>query len=688
LPREIPSICAYCAEGCGFSSLVEQGKIASIEYMKDHPVNKGGLCLKGNAALDVITHPDRILSPLLKEEGNTFQETSWDEAVNTIAANFKKIAKKHGPDSLAFLTSAHCTNEEIYLFQKLARVLGTNNIDCPSFHEGNLNIVDLATSLGHASTTNPLSDLANSKCIIISGSNFLENHPIAAYWVFEAKARGATIIYIDHRLPPSLLICDHFLQISPGTHSMLIEGMITHILEKNLFNQQFISEHTSGFETYKKDARKQSLKFTEKISGIPAAKIKEVAEIYASSSESSIINCNDFSSQYDNHNCITTNLSNLALLCGHLGREGTGIIPLLEHNNTQGSYDMGASPSMLPGQITIKDESQNKKIAKDWKVNKLPSKGGLSFPEMIKAIKRKKIKALYIMESSPLEDNVYGDQLKHALKGLEFLLVQDLFLTETAQQADIVLPVNCWAEKSGSYTNTERRVQWQSRIINPLNKIIPNWQVMCSVAKKLGLKKQFTFNNPEAILKEINKVIPAYTGISANRVSRTDGLIMPCPTPKHSGTPILYTEHFNTPDGLGKFNTAFYTKKLEKTTQRFPYFLTFGKTPTFHNNVTVSKETSPSTPASAELFVEINSKDAKKIHIQDQSEVKISTKAGSIKATACITEKVLPGVVFVPFLLLSDSGRTSCSLDPRAKFPELNETICQIKGSGGNKGEQ
>lgn len=672
-PREIPSICTYGAEGCGFYTLVEKGKALNIEYMKNHPVNEGGLCLKGNLALDIIYHPRRIHSPLLKKDDNTFDEISWDEAINTIALRFKKIIKKSGPNALAFLTSSHGTNEEIYLFQKFARTIGTNNVDCSSFYEGSSSGVDLTVSLGCASATNPFPDLVNSKCILISGSNFTENHPVVSHWIFEAKSRGAEVIYIDHRVPSSLLIADHFLQINPGTQAVLIDGMITHILENHLFNQQFITERTSGFEAFQQAMRKQSLKNVEKISGIPVVKIKEVAQVYASSSASAIINCTDFTSSSDNDSTIT--LVNLALLCGQLGRSGTGMFPLLEHNNAQGSYDMGVSPTILPGQFNTQDEIQQKRIAKLWNLRKLPSKAGLSFPEMIKALQHRKIKALYIMESNPLEEYTHAHLLKQVLKKAEFLVVQDLFLTETAKQADLVLPANCWAEKTGTYTNTERRVQWQSRIINPQNQIIPSWQVICKIAIKLGFKKQFSFRNPENILREINKAIPAYKGISANRVNRIDGLIWPCPTAKHSGIPILYAEHFDTPDKLAKFSTVLH-KKREKPTQKYPFYLTFGKSPTFYSSV------DPNTPP--ELFVEINPQDAKKIQIKDQSEVKISTKLGSLKATACISEKVLPGVVFIPFFLASDGdSRVFNTFDPRAKVPELNATACQIKASGG-----
>ncbi|MDX1778151.1 MAG: molybdopterin-dependent oxidoreductase, partial [Thermodesulfobacteriota bacterium] len=609
------------------------------------------LCLKGNNVLGSIYHPARIFSPLSKKDDGTFEEISWDEALDTIASQIKKIGKKHGSDSLAFLTSPCCTNEENYLLQKFARILGTNNVDCPSFYEGDVSISDSEVSLGSSGTTNPFADLVNADCIIISGSNFLENHPIVSREIFEAKARGASIVCIDHRAPSSLLLSNRFLQIEPGTQALLIDGMIAHILEKKLFNKEFVEEHTSGFSPFQKAMAKHSLKNSEKVTGIPAAHIKEVAEQFAFSKASALVHAIDYNASYGNHNNTIVNLTNLALLCGQLGRPGTGVYPLPQHSNAQGTYDMGVTPHALPGQNNLKDQSG--KIAKLWKVKNVPSKEGLSLPAMAK--KSRRIKALYVMEANPLAESVYADQLRKTLKGLDLLVVQDCFMTETAQLADIILPAASWAEKTGTYTNAERRVQWQSKIINPQQEIIPNWQVICSIAKKLGFKKQFSFSNTEAILTEITKIIPAYSGISPNRVKKSHGITHPCPTSKHPGTPILYTEGFTTPDGRGTFIPVTYEKKMEKPTVKYPFHLTFGKT-TLPLGMVAREEDSALSEQVPALLVEINSKDAKKVSVQNNSEVKIITKEGSISATARITDRVLPGVVFVPFCSAGGNG--------------------------------
>ena len=679
--HDIESICTSCAEGCGLYSQVEQGKVTSLEYMQNHPVNNGALCLKGNNVLGSIYHTERIFSPLAKKDDGTFEDISWDEALDTIAAQLKKIGKKHGSDALAFLTSSRCTNEENYLFQKFARILGTNNVDCPSFYEGNANISGIEASVGSSGTTNPFADLLNAEFIIISGSNFLDNHPIVSRWVFEAKAQGTTVVYIDHRAPSSLLLCDRFLQIQPGTQAPLIDGMISHILEKGLFNKQFVEEHTSGFSPFQKAAAKQSLKNSEKITGIPSSYIKEIAEGFASVKAAALIHTTDYSRLYGNHDNTIVNLANLALLCGQIGRPGTGIFPLPQHSNAQGTYDMGVTPQALPGQTDLKDAGS--RVAKLWKVKNLSGKEGLSFPGMTKATKARRIKALFLMESNPLAESIYADQLKKTLKGLDFLVVQDSFLTQTAQQANIVLPAASWAEKTGSYTNAERRVQWQTKIITQQQDILPNWQVICSIAKKLGFKKQFSFSNPEAILMEINKIIPAYKGVSRNRIKKIYGVTQPCPAPKHSGTPILYTEGFTTPDGRGHFIPVSYDKKVEKPTAKYPFHLTFGKRsmpPTMVPKIEHAE--------SSGLFVEINPKDAKKILVQNHDEVKIVTKAGAISAIVLITEKVLAGVVFIPFCASGENVFSLNTCDPRAQCPELKAATCQIKKSGGKKGEQ
>ncbi len=677
--QENQSVCLCCAEGCGFYTLLEQGRAAGIEYMKEHPVNAGALCLKGNSVLETVHHPDRIYSPQARHADGTLHAVSWDEAISLIASRLKGAAAKHGPHALAFMASACCTNEENYLLQKFSRVLGTNNITCPALEEGaGFPAAALASMFGYAGMTNPLADLANAQCIIITGSHFLENHPVAARFVFEARMRGAVVICADHRVPPAPWFCDTFLHIRPGTQAALLEGMVIHLLESRLCNLRFIEERTAGFEAFSKAMQKQSLKQCEGITGVPAASIRAAAERYASSRASSLVQTADYAAYPAQTNAARLYAAHLSLLTGHLGRPGAGIFPLLTHGNEQGSYDMGVSPRMQFGQAEFKDQALSSRLTKLWRIKHLPSKEGIPLHDLPKAIKNRRIKAMYIVESDPCGELWAGAEFQNALKGLDFLVVQDRFLTATAKQADLILPAPCWAEKTGTYTSTERRVQWQSRIISPQKQILAAWQVICAVGKKIGLQKQFSYGNPEAILSEINKAAPAYAGITPSRVKKMDGIISPCPAIKHPGTPILYTEQFSTPDGRAHFAAPAYDRKEEKPTKKYPFRLTCGPV-----NASPSAAPTGDSPAAVPLTLEINPRDAKRILLQNLEEVKILTSSGSVKATAVITDSMPPGVVFIPYIAAAGKDGSLHHLDPRVQIPQLGVQTCLVKKSGG-----
>ncbi len=677
--QETQSVCLCCAEGCGFYTLLEQGKAAGIEHMQGHPVNAGALCLKGNSVLEPVYHPERIYSPLARNDDGTFHAITWDEAIALISSRLKSTAAKHGPGALAFMASARCTNEENYLLQKCARVLGTNNITCTALEEGTgFPAAALTPQLGYAGMTNPLSDLANSRCIIITGSHFLENHPIPSRFIFEARAEGAMVICADHRLPPAPWFCDQFLHIRPGTQAALLEGMVLHILENRLYNGRFIEERTSGFDAFVKGMQKQSLKGCEGICGIPAAAIRDAAERYASSPASSLVQTSDYNAVCAHTRAALVHAANLSLLTGNLGRPGSGIFPLLTHTNEQGCYDMGTSPRMLPGQTDLKHQDATARITRLWKIKQLPQKEGIQPDDLPHAIKQHRIKAMYIMESDPCMESSHAGEFQNVLKGLDFLVVQDMFLTDTAKQAAIVLPAPSWAEKTGTYTNTERRVQWQSRIIPPQKHTLAAWQVICAVGKKMGFQKQFSYGSPESILSEINKAASAYAGITPSRVKKIDGIISPCPAAKHPGTPVLYAEQFGTSDGRGRFTPPAYDRKEEKPSKKFPFRLTCGPVNTSSPAAGIGIP-----PSAAPLMIEINPRDAKKMLLQHPGEVKIFTRSGSVKATAIITDEVLPGVVCIPFLPAGCKGGWLRHLDPRAHIPQLHAQTCQVRKSGG-----
>ena len=673
--QKIATVCPYCGCGCGLYVTVENGKATNVEYMSEHPVNKGALCPKGNAALEVINHPDRLLYPMRKRRG-TWIKISWDKAFNSIVSNFRKIRDAQGPDTLGFISSAKCTNEENYSLQKLARMLGTNNIDhCARLCHAST-LTGLTATLGRGAMTNPIPDLANSDCIFIIGSNFAENHPMVSGWVWDAKDKGAKIIVVDPRYSPTAWMSDIFLEIKPGTDIALINGMIHYIIKENLTNKDFIRKRTSGFEQIVTSIEKYTLPLAEDITGIPQDKIRQVARIYAKAKRGAIIFCMGITQ----HTCGSDNviaLANLALVCGQVGRVGTGVFPLRGQDNVQGACDMGALPDFLPGYIRVNDEAGRAEIAQKWGWENLPKRPGLTVVEMINAAAEGRIRGMYIMGENPLVSAPNTQHVQEALKNLDFLVVQDIFLNETTELADVILPAACWAEKEGTVTATDRSVQWRPKIVAPPGEAKTDLDIICEIAERLGLG--FNCQNAEEVLREVSDVIPSYAGITPEQVKeRIGGVTWPCPFLDNPGTSVLHTESFGTPDSLGHMIPVEYQFPAEQPNDKYPLTLTTGRVAMNYNTGAMTRKATPLLRRDPGLFVEINPKDVENLNIENDDEVEISTKRGKIKARAVITETIIPGVVFIPFHFPGANVLTIDALDPQAKIPEFKVCACKI----------
>lgn len=682
---QVPSICPYCGVGCGFYTEVEGGRAKNIEYMLEHPINEGALCPKGNAALEIIYHPERLRYPL-KKEGNEpftsfkgkFKRISWDEAISLVSSKLNEIKEKFGPDAVGFLASAKCTNEENYLMQKLARVFGTNNVDHCARLCHSSTVAGLTTSVGAGAMTNPLSDLANSDCIFVIGSNYAENHPVAARWVFDAKDRGAKIILADPRRTPVSWSADIFLRLKPGTDAVLLNGMLKTIIDEGLLNLEFIRNRTKGFSELKNFIKNVDFKEIELITGVDAALIQEAARIYAKAKASAIVWAMGITQHIKGTDNVI-NCANLALITGHIGRPGAGLFPLRGQNNVQGACDMGALAPLLPGYVRVNDEEGRRRIVKDWDLNELPSQPGLTVVEMMDACSKGSIKAMYIMGENSIISDPNTNHVQEALEKTDFLVVQDIFLTETAQLADVVLPAACWAERSGSLTTTERRVQWQHKVIEPLGEVKADWEIIIAIACNMGLEHFVLHQSPEDILREINRTVPAYAGITPERVKNIGGLTWPCPDPEHPGTPILHTDKFKTADGLGKLIPIQYKLAMEQPTPEYPLILTTGRVVIHYNSGSMTRRTKSLLKKVPELFVEIHPKDSEERGIKADEKVKIITKRGEAEAKAHITDKVPPGLVFMPFHFAGTNALTVDELDPVAKIPEYKVAACQIE---------
>ncbi|RUM34494.1 MAG: formate dehydrogenase subunit alpha [Archaeoglobus sp.] len=663
----IDTVCPYCGVGCGISLSVRDGRIAGVEPMKYHPVNEGKLCIKGRYCFEFVHRKDRLRSPLVRKNDG-FCETSWQQVLKIVAERLLEYR-----DEIGFLSSAKCTNEENYIIQKFARVLGTNNIDhCARLCHAPT-VVGLGEAFGSGAMTNSIRDIEESRCILIVGSNTFEQHPLIARRILRAKNSGAKIIVVDPRRTITARIADLFLQIYPGTNVALLNGMANVILKKELFDYEFIKKRTKGFEKFLKSIEKYTPEFVSKICGVEAKLIEDAAKIYAESERSTIIYCmgvTQFAHGTDNVRACC----NLALLTGNIGKPGTGINPLRGQNNVQGACDMGALPDFFPGYQRISDSKARKKFEELWGCE-LSDETGLTVTEMIDEA-GKKIKSIYIMGENPVVSDPDTCHVEKCLKKLDFLVVQDIFLSETAKLADVILPACCWAEKEGTFTNTERRVQLIRKAVEPPGKSMPDYRIISAIAGKAGLNG-FDYSSAEEIFNEIRTAVPQYAGITYSRLG-SRGIQWPCPTENHPGTPILHTEDFATPDGRGCFSAVEYMESAEKPDENYPFILTTGRI-VFHYHTGTMTRNSPHLAAEInECFAELNIEDAERAGLRKGDIIKVTSRRGEITAKVRLSN-IKKGVVFIPFHFSESPANrlTQRALDRESKIPELK--VCTVK---------
>jgi formate dehydrogenase alpha subunit len=531
-------------------------------------------------------------------------------------------------------------------------------------------------SFGSGAMTNSIPDIAEADCLFIIGSNTPEQHPLIARRIEIAKERGAKIVVADPRIIPLACIADVYLRQRPGSDAALINGMMKVIVDHDLQDKKFIEERTEGFDDFVKALEDYPLPEVERITGVPAQDIEEAALLYARAERGAII----YAMGITQHTTGTDNvlaLANLALLTGNIGRPGTGVNPLRGQNNVQGACDVGCLPNVLPAYQSVTDPERRANVAKAWGVAELPAEVGLTVVEMTNAAAEGKLKALYIMGENPMVSDPDINHVRHGLESLDFLVVQDIFLTETAQLADVVLPSACWAEKDGTFTATDRRVQIIRKAIEPPGEAKSDWEILCALGKELGAGGLFPFASSGEIFEELRQVTPSYAGITLERLNRPQGLQWPCPTEDHPGTPILHVQQFTR--GRGKFHAIHYKAPAEEPDAEYPFILTTGRT-LFHYHTRSMTGRSPSLDSEMpEGHLEINPLDAAKLGIVDGDVVVVSSRRGAIETKAFVTEQVGEGVVFMPFHFAEGAANvlTNSALDPVAKIPELK--VCAVK---------
>jgi formate dehydrogenase major subunit/formate dehydrogenase alpha subunit len=601
-------------------------------------------------------------------------KATWDEALALTAASLRSIQKEYGPRAYGVLTSAKATNEENYLLMKLGRAaLGTNNVD----HVARLchapTVAGLGFSLGSGAMTGSISSLEGSDAILVVGSNTTEQHPLVASYILRARSRGAKLIVVDPRETHLAKLADLWLRPLPGTDVVWINSLLNIIAEQDLIDRQFIEERTVGYEETIQAARAYTAGKAEEISGIPAADITRAASIFGKAECGSIVYAMGVT-QHAQGTDIVQALANLALVTGNVGREGTGIYPLRGHQNVQGACDMGALPTVLSGYSPVSNPKARTKFEDAWSVS-LPEDPGLTALEMIWAAEAGSIKGLIIVGENPVQSYPHASRVIKALKELEFLLVCDIFPTDTTALADIVLPAACFAEKDGTFTSTERRVQRVRQAVAPPGDARAEWVWICDLMRRLGLKVDYS--SPGEIMREIASLTPSYGGISYERLG-PEGLQWPCPSKDHPGTSILHVDCFS--QGRARLRPVVYIKPPETPDADYPMLLTTGRSLYHFHTGTMTRRTSLLDREVPAPFVEINPEDAKLMGIRVGIRVNVETRRGSIVAEARLAKGLPKGYLFLPihFSEAPANALTAQNLDPISKIAELKVSAARL----------
>ncbi|MGQ9456651.1 MAG: formate dehydrogenase subunit alpha, partial [Anaerolineae bacterium] len=623
-----------------------------------------------------IHHPDRLPQPLIRRNGE-FQPATWDEALDLVARKLAEIREAHGPDALGFLCSAKCTNEENYLMQKFARaVIGTHNIDHCARLCHSPTVAGLATTFGSGAMTNSIPELEGADCILVTGSNTTEGHPLVATYIYRAVERGAKLILVDPREIQLARLATLHLRQRPGTDVAWLNGMMHVILQEGLWDEEFVRERTEGVEALREVVAKYTPERVEAITGIPAGDLVAAARMYAQAERASIV----YAMGITQHTTGTDNViacANLAMLTGNVGREHTGVNPLRGQNNVQGACDVGGLPNVYPGYQSVADEAAREKFQKAWGYAP-PTKPGLTVVEMTYAIEDGRLRGMYILGENPVLSDPDANHVRHALARLDFLVVQDIFLTETARLAHVVLPGVSFAEKEGTVTSTDRRIQPVRRAIAPLPGSRADWEILCDLARRMGASG-FAFASPAEVLDEIAALMPIYGGVSRARLEEVGFLQWPCPTPDHPGTPYLHKEKFSR--GLGRFVPVEYREPEELPDEEYPFVLTTGRSMFHFHTGSMTRRSEKLHQEVPEAYVELNPKDAERLGVQRGGRVRIRSRRGEIQVKAWFTRRVPPGVVFVPFHFAEAAANalTVPALDPVAKIPEYKVCAVQVE---------
>lgn len=705
--RKVTTTCTYCGVGCQFDLNIKnidgRDRIIGVTSNPEAPVNGMALCVKGRYGYDFVHHPERLRRPQVRKyllEGasrpadrGAWVEVDWDTALEIAATRLRQIRDTAGPQAIGVLTSAKCLNEENYLMNKFARqVMGTHNIDHCARLCHSSTVAGLATSFGSGAMSNSMRDIADhAAAMLVIGSNTTEQHPVFGTMIRQAvRQRGVKLVIAD---PRRIDLCDfatlHLRQKS-GSDIALINGLMHIILKNGWEDQEFITSRTEGFEEFKEILGRYSPEMVSEITGLPVEQLYQAAEILALNKPMAVIWAMGITQHITGVRNVM-DLANLQMLLGNMGVSGGGVNPLRGQNNVQGACDMGGLPNVYPGYQPVTAEAAQQKFESAWGVP-LPNKIGLTVTEMMPLAGEGKLKALYILGENPVMSDPDSAHIRHCLETCEFLVLQEIFPSETAAYADVLLPGVSFAEKTGTITNTERRIQMVHQALEPQGEAWPDWKITTELAKRIlgqggrhpagGEFAGWDYTTTTEIMIEIAALTPSYAGVSHQRLERGESLQWPVKNLDHPGTPILHVGQFTR--GLGKFVPIEYAPPTELPDQAYPLLLNTGRVLYHWHGGEITRRANGLLAIYDRPLVEINPDDAKRNGVNQQERIRVSSRRGSIEAEAWITERVPPGMIFANFHFPEACANelTLAALDPVAKIPAYKISAVKVEPVG------
>jgi len=653
-------VCPYCGFGCRI--LVDPKTMTARPHWGEP--NRGKLCPKGLYATEFVLSEKRLKRPL-KREGPRIRPVTWGRAIDEISSRLLEIRELYGPDAVAFIASSKVSNEENYLIQKMARLFGTNNIDnCARLcHEASVHALKM--SVGAGAQTNPYEDLERFGAILIWGYNPAETHPVVMDYILRAKRKGAKIIVVDVRETRTMAFADHALMIKPGTDIVLANALMHVIIEEELYDEEFIRTRTVGFSEIRMAVRKYTPEYAEKTTGIPGEDIRKAARTFALAGSGAIM----WGMGLTHHVSGVENVLaviDLALLLGYIGERG-GLYPVRGQNNVQGAAYMGALSEFLPGYVPLTDERFRKRVASLWGVEDLPTERGLYLTELWDAIDSGDVRALYIVGENPAVSEADFSRVRESLKKLDLLVVQDVFMTRTARYAHYILPTSAFCEKSGSYMNSERRIQWSHKVCEPHADSKPDWEILTALGRALGLPG-FTYSSVEEVTEEYFRLFPELEEKSVEELKVGNGIFLP--------KKRLHTWEFSTPDGRARLIAVERISPWEEPNEEFPFILTTVRLMSHYNTGEMSLRSPSLVRLMGEARALINGRDAERLGIRDGDWMEIETRRGRIRMRARVGG-VPEGLIAVPSHFKANR-LTSGALN-KAGTPEFKFSACRLK---------